>query len=211
MVEDYDVPIITMDQIYSKVKPGDIGLTASPKSTMGKLIQFGQRIDEGDESKYGHAFIFAKNPGTAFKIDGTIYESVLTLSKNHVSKYYGRPMCIIRHKHMSEDGFYLGREEILDNLGQIYPAHRIALHGVDMINSWICRKIFRSELKCKISRLAPLDWPVCSEYAAQFIKTANLETGWGDFWRGVNPDLIDNTRTERTDLYFTILEGIMEQ
>lgn len=211
MNNDYATPIVTMDQVYKSVKPGDIGLTASTDSTMGKLIQFGQRIDEGDDSKYGHAFIFAKNPGTKFKIDGTIYESVVTLSKNHASKYYGRPICIIRHRHMSEDKFFLGREEILDNLGQVYPAHRLALHGVDMINSWVCRTIFRCELKFKISRLAPLDWPVCSEYAAQFIRKARLETGWGDFWRGVNPDLIDNTRTKRTDLYETVLEGIMEQ
>jgi hypothetical protein len=113
---------------------------------------------------------------------------------------------------MNEMRFYLGREEILDNIGQIYPAHRIIFHGFDMVNSWIKRTVFRRKapLKFRYMKLMPLDWPVCSELGAQFIHTAGLKGGWEDRkkgWRGVNPDDFDDARQTAVNLWLTVMEG----
>ncbi|RLI49285.1 MAG: hypothetical protein DRP09_20800 [Candidatus Thorarchaeota archaeon] len=57
-------------------------------------------------------------------------------------------------------------------------------------------------------KFMPLDWPVCSEYATQFLLAAGLETGFNkQGWRGINPDDFDDVRKRRPDLYTTILEG----
>ncbi len=105
--------------ILTQCLPGDILLTRNPAG-IGKLINFGQGIEEAEnKSKYGHVAIFAKCPGTVWQVDGKIYESVRTLSLNHIDKYLDKEVCIIRHTGMTKKKFLIGREEILDNLGQI--------------------------------------------------------------------------------------------
>lgn len=200
------------NNILSQCLPGDILLTSNPAG-IGKLINFGQGIEEAEKkSKYGHIAVFAKCPGTVWQTDGMIYESVTIISKNHLDKYDEKEVCIIRHSGMTEKKFYIGREEILDNIGQLYPAHRIIFHGLDMTNSWIKRVIFRRKapLKFRYMKFMPLDWPVCSELAAQFIHKADLKGGWESHkkgWRGINPDDFDDARFDRPDLWTTILEG----
>lgn len=203
---------ITKSDIERDCLPGDILLTCNPAG-LGKLINFGQGLEEKDgKSKYGHVAIFAKRPGTQWATDATMYESVMRISKNPINNYHEQDVCVIRHHGMNEMRFYLGREEVLDNIGQIYPAHRIVLHGFDMINSWVKRTVFRRKapLKFRYMKLMPLDWPVCSELGAQFIRKAGLAGGWEarkKGWRGINPDDFDDARVQHTDLWATILEG----
>jgi hypothetical protein len=114
---------------------------------------------------------------------------------------------------MNEARYYKGVTEVIDNIGQMYPYHRIVLHGFDMINAWIKRSVFRRKLplKFRYMKLMPLDWPVCSELGAQFIHTAGLNGGWESKkkgWRGVNPDDFDDARTS-TNKWNTILEGTL--
>ena len=200
------------NDVLKLCQPGDILLTSNPAG-IGKLINFGQEVEgKNDKSKYGHVAIFARKPESIFDVDGSIYESVMRISKNHIDKYSGKEICIIRHTGITKENFLIGRKEILDNLGQIYPGHRLLFHGLDMINSWIKREIFRRKapLKFRYMRFMPLDWPVCSELGAQFIHKAGLEGGWEAYkkgWRGINPDDFDDCRIKRQDLWQTILEG----
>ena len=202
--------VMIKNDILGQCLPGDILLTSNPAG-IGKLINFGQGLEEPEKcSQYGHIAIFAKCPGTVWKTDGMIYESVMTISKNSIDNYDGKKICIIRHSEMTEKKFYLGREEILDNIGQIYPFHRLAFHGLDMVNAWIKRCIFRraAPLKFRYMKLMPLDWPVCSELGEQFMMGANCNSGIPkDGWRGVNPDDFDDARFDRPDIWTTILEG----
>jgi hypothetical protein len=203
---------IIRDDIIKNCMPGDILLTCN-SAGIGKLINFGQGIEDGNrKSKYGHVAIFAMEPTSHYHIvDGTVFESVKRISQNPIANYHGQDICVMRHVGMNVGKYFKGREEILDNIGQVYPAHRLVFHGLDMINAWFKRKVFRRKapLKFRYMRLMPLDWPVCSELAAQFIHTAGLKGGWEERkqgWRGVNPDDFDDARTE-TKLWETILEG----
>jgi hypothetical protein len=202
---------ILKEDIIKQCEPGDILLTCNPAG-LGKLINFGQGLeDEGRKSKYGHIAIFAKHAGSQWITNAEIFESVTRISKNSIDKYHEQDICVIRHTGMTPERFYKGREEILDNLGQIYPFHRLAFHGLDMVNSWIKRVIFRRKalLKFRYMNFMPLDWPVCSELGTQFLHTSGLKGGWEDIkkgWRGVNPDDFDDARVTRTDLWSTILE-----
>ncbi len=197
--------MILRNDIIEKCKPGDILLTANPAS-LGKLINFGQGLEDAGKrkSKYGHVAIFAE-------YDAMIFESVMKISKNSINNYHEQDVCIIRHNAMTVEKFYQGRKEILDNLGQIYPFHRLIFHGLDMFNSWIKRVIFKRKkaLKFRYMKFMPLDWPVCSELAAQFLHKAGLEGGWEDRkkgWRGVNPDDFDDARFQSPTYWTTILE-----
>ena len=204
--------VILKENIIKQCEPGDILLTCNPAG-LGKLINFGQGIEDGGQtSKYGHVAIFAKRVGTQWITSAEIFESVMRISKNSINNYHEQDICVIRHTKMTQKKFYKGREEILDNIGQIYPVHRIVLHGFDMINSWIKRAVFRRKapLKFRYMKLMPMDWPVCSELGAQFIHTAGLQGGWErkkKGWRGVNPDDFDDARINRPELWTTVLEG----
>lgn len=112
---------------------------------------------------------------------------------------------------MDPSAYENGIMEVKDNINQIYPYHRLIFHGLDMINSWAKRVIFRSKtpLKFRYMRLMPLDWPVCTEMVAQFILACGLEGGWrnGEKWRGVNPDHCHDVVGTRADLWDMIAEG----
>jgi hypothetical protein len=208
-----DYTLITVESVMKQCQPGDLVLTANPSGRLGKLIRFGERIEQGDESVYGHAAIMAKHMGIAYEVDGYLFESVKTISRNPITNYKGQKICIFRHKQMTDKKFFLGREEILDNIGQVYPFHRLAFHGVGMLYSWFLRTVFRKKKPwLKPGKLGVLDWPVCSELAAQFLCAAGLETGFAvKGWRGVNPDHLDDARQTRTDLYETVIEGIFKK
>ena len=199
-------------------RPGDILLTKNPAG-IGRLINFGQQLEDGGNSNFGHVAIVAseerKERGPKYyRVDGNIYESVMTISKNHVKKYGGKECCVLRHREMDPRKYYKGLAEVKDNLGQIYPAHRIVLHGLDMINAWIKRKVSRSSkpLKFRYMKLMPLDWPVCSELGAQFIHAAGLQGGWEDRkagWRGVNPDDFYDCAVINPARWELVLEGTL--
>ena len=207
--------MFTLDELVKRARPGDIGLTRNPAG-LGKLINFGQGIEDGNGgSRFGHVVIFAEFPdGVADSTAGRIYESVKTISMNHVVKYSDVEMLIMRHRKMTRTLFYEGRKEIVDNLGMIYPYHRIVFHGFDMINAWVKRSIFRRKapLKFRYMKFMPLDWPVCSELGAQFIHKAGLKGGWESKkkgWRGVNPDDFHDAATSRKDLWEVVVEGTL--
>jgi hypothetical protein len=203
---------ITVSNLIEKVRPGDIGLTKNPQG-LGVMINFAQGL-EGDKSEFGHALIFGKKVGKEYVANGRIIESVSTISVNHISKYSGSHICVFRHKGMTEDSFYLGREELIDNIGQPYPFHRLFVHGFDMANVAVCRFFTANKWmpKFRFAKVMPLDWPVCSELTAQFIIGARLETGLScKGWRGVNPDHLDDARQNRADLYETVYYGMLAE
>ena len=203
---------IRVDSLIKKVRPGDIGLTRNPQG-LGVMINFAQSL-EGDKSEFGHALVFGKKVGKEYVANGRIIESVSTISVNHISKYAGVKVCVFRHKCMTENSFYLGREELIDNIGQPYPFHRLFVHGFDMANVALCRffSFKKWSPKFRLAKTMPLDWPVCSELTAQFIIGARLETGLpGKGWRGVNPDHLDDVRESRTDLYETVYYGMLTE
>lgn len=206
-----------LDEFITRARPGDILLTKNPAG-IGKLINFGQSLEDGGGSKYGHVAIVShavKVDGKAktfFNTDGNIYESVLTIGRNHIEKYKGKECCVLRHTGMTPTNYFKGLKEVNDNLGQVYPAHRIVLHGLDMINAWIKRVVFRRSrpLQFRYMKLMPLDWPVCSELGAQFIHAAGLKGGWEDVkdgWRGVNPDDFYDSAVVNPHLWQLELEG----
>jgi len=212
--------MFTLDEFLARAKPGDIFLTANP-AALGSLINFGQGLEDGNggKSRYGHVAVVAamEDKGRKlkyWKVDGMVYESVMTISLNHIKKYQGKECCVIRHKQMDPRLYFKGLIEVKDNLGQLYPAHRIVLHGFDMINAWVKRAVFRRKtpLRFRYMKFMPLDWPVCSELGAQFIHSAGLEGGWEDRkkgWRGVNPDDFYDCAVTRPDLWTLVLEGTL--
>ena len=213
--------MFTLDEFLARAKPGDIFLTANPAG-LGSLINFGQGLEDGNggmKSQYGHVAIVAaiEDEGVKLKhwhVDGHVYESVMVISHNHIRKYYGKECCVIRHREMTIHAYFKGLVEVKDNIGQLYPVHRIVFHGFDMINSWVKRVIFRrsAPLRFRYMKFMPLDWPVCSELGAQFIHAAGLEGGWEDRkkgWRGVNPDDFYDCAVTRADLWTLVLEGTL--
>ena len=183
---------------------GSILLTQNPAG-LGKLINFGQRISEGDKSEFGHVAILSDKPGI-------IYESVSTIRESKIKKYAGNKICIMRHKNMNIAAYENGMLEVKDNLGQLYPAHRLLVHGLDMLGSWFVRAITFNRYKPQIGirKLMPLDWPVCSELGAQFMISSGLDSGLlSSGWRGVNPDNFDDARQNRPDLWETRYCGVL--
>lgn len=201
---------IKLNEFIKLLQPGDIGLTRNPHG-LGKLIRFGQDL-EGDPSRYGHAFIVAKKPGKEFVANGDLYESLTTIGRTNIKSYLNTEVCIMRHRQMTPERFFLGREELLDNIGQTYPFHRLALHGIDLGLTYLFRGLsFRCLTIPKFVSKTNIDWPVCSEYAAQFIMSAELEFGHPiqfidkDSWSGINPDHIDDARQYNLNLWQTIV------
>ena len=194
-----------INRVVKLIKPGDILLTQNPAG-LGKMINWAQRVGQGDPSKYGHVAIIVRNPKTG-QIDGTIAESVMRISYNNISDYNGNKICIMRHKKMNPYRYNLGMKEVKDNIGQIYPGHRLVVQLVDVLRSWAFRKV-KMKPWFRYSKLMRLDWPVCSELAAQFLITAKLETGFPfEGWRGINPDHFDDARQSNDGLWETIFIG----
>lgn len=191
---------IYAEDLCAIVRPGDGALSANPNG-LGKAINFFQKISQGDDSKYGHVFFF--------KDCQTYVESNVRIHEGSINDYVGKEICLFRHRAMNIEKFKLGWPEVEDNLGQIYPAHRLLLIGLDSVRGWLYRKLFG---KKPIFRWGAIhtDWPVCSEYYAQFLVNCGLETGLcqGEKkWAGVMPDDFDDARQKREDLYKTIFEG----
>lgn len=151
-----------------QLKPGDLLLTQNPQG-LGKLIRWGQeRLHPGDPAVYSHA---------AGVLDscGNIFESSWRLQVAHISAYHGCLVLVARHKEMDRRRFLRGLEEVWDNLGMVYPFHRLFF------------SLFR------IADNIYTNWPVCSEYYAQFLVKAGLYGGWGHtHWAGVTPDMLED-------------------
>lgn len=154
-------------------KPGDVLLTAN-SSFFGKAIRKVQGLLEpGDKANFSHAAIITDELGN-------LVESVATISENNISKYKGVECLLARHEDMAPDAELLGYSEIVNNIGQIYPFHRLLFiaFGLSKIH---------------------LDWPVCSELVSQYLMGAGIDMGlmfrgkrWRGGWAGVTPDMIED-------------------
>lgn len=200
------------------LRPGDIGLCSNPAdigkafhpSSNKKAINLFQNLEDGDKkSIYGHAFILAKalEESPSFAFNGDLYESAIRISKSTVSKYEGMPVCFMRHRGMTAEAYTRGIPEVLNNIGQIYPFHRLLFCAADSLLSW-CGQKMGQNWKFRTSKLLKADWPVCSELAAQFILACGLETGVPkEGWIGVNPDDLADAREARADIWETVFTG----
>ena len=204
---------ISINKLITMIQPGDFGLTTNPggkHGVLGKAIRWATYIEEGDGVEYGHGIVFAKQQGPDYTADGSIYESVMKIEKNHIRDYVGSKICIFRHVDMTEKAFFEGREEILDNIGMIYPFHRLPAIMIDMVIAYTFRKFFKTTYRKRLIHLFPMDWPVCTELMAQFIFKSGLETGLKfNTWKGTTPDHWDDTRKNRFDLYQSVEEGVL--
>ena len=167
---------------------------------------------QGDASRYGHVLVF-DNGGSGF-FNGQILESTWRIGPNHIKKYVGQEILVIRHVAMTYSRYQLGRQELEDNFGQYYPFHRLALHGFDIFNDYLLRKMSFGHWNLPkgmyTSRMLKfIDWPVCSEYAAQMLQECGLtETGLRlPGWKGLNPDDFDDARLHRPDLWLVVCQG----
>lgn len=221
--------------VLSVLKPGDIGLVRS-SHLFGKLIRFGQGLADGEISPYNHAFgvsipqhieLRQSSPvgatgrqyrrprlrHSAFFTDGTIFESVKNIQFGDLSKYIGKPIAIARHVDMDIEHFVSGYPQVLNNIGQIYPAHRIVLHALDLLRAFVWRKLIKRQPMWRYAKFGFLDRPVCSELVAQFLISAQLNGGWKDgdtCWRGTNPDHIwDAWGDPDSNMWRLIFVGVM--
>lgn len=222
-------------EVLEMLRPGDIGLVRS-SHIFGKLIRFGQRLEDGEISPYNHAFIISvpkdtrlrnthideegrrlKRPRPAinprqYYADGTTAESLWHICHGELKAYINKPIAIGRHINMNQFRFACGYREILDNIGQVYPAHRILLHGIDLLRAYLWRKLIKQQVAWRYSQFGLMDWPVCSELAGQFINAAGLKGGWegGEKWRGLNPDHIWDAWCEHSiKLWMLVFVGVM--
>ena len=205
-----------VSELFKVVEPGCIALTSSPPGSqgiLGKGIRFFQYIEDGESSNFGHALIFAHEHGSMdFKADGRIHESVLRISTNHISRYIGSEVLVLKNKFMTSDAFWMGIEEVFDSLGKIYPFHHLLFQAVDCFHAGFFRWAFRYRVKFRFSKLLVLDWPVCSELNAQFLHAAKVPTGLvKKGWRGVNPDDFDDARKNHPEIWEVLAHDILEE
>ena len=181
-----------LETVIQMARPGDIGLTKNPNG-LGKAINYCQRLGEGDESIFGHALIFTPPEGRDSCLsDGNFIESNTKIRYGHIREYVGNNICIIRHRDMTNALFHKALSVIEGNVGQIYPAHRLLLHLMDVIRGFLYRKITGKKPPFRFSAIH-LDWPLCSELVGQAYVATELPTGWTlgpGKWAGLNPDHI---------------------
>ena len=121
--------------------PGDVGLTSNPQG-LGKAINWAMSL-EGDPAVFGHAVLFVQDPdATSFVSNGNMVESSWTIRRSNLKKRLKR-MKIIRHRQMTPDLYCKGWPEIEDNLGMIYPFHRLVLHFLDMLRTAVTMRLFK--------------------------------------------------------------------
>jgi len=188
-------------------REGDILLVARTKGgLLGKLINFGQTLG-GDPARYHHVAVFIDQ-------HGFLVESLAKIKITHFAGYLKGHylLAILRHDMMDRERFNRGIVEAYDNVGMVYPAHRIAVHAVEMPLDWCLRKLRLGGLPswCRLSRHLPLDWPVCSELVAQFLIAAGLSREDLGFphkgWRGITPDDFDDARQREGTKWKTVAE-----
>lgn len=186
---------ITIPQLIKLVQPGDV-LETSGTGTLGKMIRLAQQL-EGDHAKYTHIALFGQQE-TINK--WLIYEAYKTLDLHELKQYVGTDICVMRNVDMSPMRLKNRFFEIQNNLGSIYPYHRLFFHLTDSCFNWAFRKL---DLNCrmKIAKWIAFDYPVCSEWVAQIFEE--------DFkhWAGVTPDDFDDKRLRSPYRWKTIFEG----
>lgn len=183
-------------------RAGDIGLVRNP-ALFGRIVDWGQQLDDGDPARYTHAFIFTGNPDE-------IFQSSLTIGLGSVNHYIGDDFLLIRHNAVSPFKYNQSMASLNKLIGKVYPVHRLFLHLFDALCSRTWRTFSNSPLPFRLTTI-PSDWPVCSELAAMFIVKSGSNGGWvisdGKGWSGVNPDHIDDARQAHPELWTTVYEG----
>ena len=194
---------MNISELLQNVKRGDVLLTSNPDG-LGNVITWFQNL-QGDPSIYTHAALF---PYDALP---KIYEANGTLDIKNITQYIGYKICIIRHKFMTDEAYRKGFREIKDNVGQIYPWHRLLLIGLDNGFNWLFKKL-RFKFRSKIARIISRDRPVCSEWVVQFFNSAYIKMGFvnGECWQGKSPDDIDDARIAHPELWETVYEGHLD-
>jgi hypothetical protein len=211
---------ITVKDLSTYLRPGDWALTCNPQG-LGKLIRFGEWLEEGDPANYGHALVFVHEQGQQDTIcNGRTFESLSRIRHGHLKNYVGQNIAVVRHNYMTEKKYWLGYDQICGYDGMIYPFHRLPVHAVDMLQKFIWRKLLGKELplgNMVAKHILFLKWPVCSVLVAEFFLAADLPLGVEQTYhgetveekaRGINPDSLDDARINADQIYFeTIFEG----
>lgn len=186
---------ITISELIKIVQPGDVLMT-SGTTLLSRLIRWSQQL-AGDPAKYTHIALFGLKDTIN---NGYIYEAYKDLNLHELKQYIGYDVCVIRNVDMNLLKFKTRLFEIENNLGQIYPYHRLFFHLIDGCANWILRNL-NLKSRAKIAKMINFDRPVCSEWVAQIFNE--------DFekWAGVVPDDFDDKRLQNHNRWKTIFEG----
>lgn len=209
---------IKLSDLLQLARPGDIGLSENPDG-IGKTIKRFQEL-QGDEAKYTHAFIFSdpkitirhdEYPSLPLEINKAslyIYEAYKQITSNPLSDYFDKNILVMRHRKMDAKKYLKGVKEIEDNLGDVYPYHRLMLHAVDSGINWLLKKL-NIKSRAKFAEWLSTDWPVCSELAAQFLLEAGVKTklAGGEKWQGVQPDDLHDAALRYPATWEIVFEG----
>jgi len=170
---------ITIKELSAIAKKGDILLT-SRSSIISRLIRWIQELD-GDKAIYTHAAIIP----TSFAVTHYILESSSkSINYHYIEKYHNNLICLIRNNLMTDEKYYNGFVNLLDNIGQSYPFYRLFLHFIDKLGNAVLR-MFHVKPYIQTSKLITKDHPVCSELIMQFLIGA---LDWKTDWKGIVPD-----------------------
>jgi hypothetical protein len=173
------------------LQPGDIFCTHS-SGKLGSAINFIQKFHAVDnESIFSHAGIITDGQGGTF-------ESSWTIRRCSLEKYFGKPILIGRHKHMTEQLAKIALRLMADYEGRIYPVHRLFFHLAPPVAKHITTGRYL----------------VCSELVSTFLYFCRVHK----FWKGITPDhiadMISNYNTydiiysgEFTEAAFKSLRG----
>jgi len=203
-----------LSEILPLLSPGDRFGTKSD-GLLSRAIRFGQNLEGDDLCPINHIGGFVKTSFPLFVTDGTTIESLWKISYSHLREYIGKQVIIARHLHLTSDLYAIGIKEVEDNVGQIYPAPRIALLATDMLRGFFYKKVLSRPVPFRWSSFTLHgDWPVCSELWAQFDIVAGLETGYDcsttcKGWKGVTPEDHYDAWNKRPDLYKILFDGIV--
>jgi hypothetical protein len=168
-----------------KLKPGDFFATQNPQG-LGVAICLAQCLKSQDgRAEYGHTGVIITEGGLTFE---ALWKVKM---QNLFEAYKGQKVLIARWKGMNQETFQKGYDSIKNELGRIYPIHRLILHALGLAR-WIHF----------------LGVKVCSEITKCFFVNAGACTLAGKSYYGVTPDnIVDEIRISK---HFDIMyEGII--
>lgn len=175
--------------INVKLQPGDCLLVAS-NGIFGSAIRQAQGLidrvkGETDPVPYNHAAIIIYGVRTL--------ESLSTIRTGSVDDYQGQRAMVIRHRGMTESASQRGFSSTFHHIGKRYPFWRLGLFLLGLARP-----------------LHFLDWPVCSELVAQFIKGAGLQLGFNnECWAGVSPEMLEDAARDENGQFEIVWEGVV--
>ncbi len=204
-----DMKTITINKLIEIAEPGDLLLTSNPDG-LGTVIRWFQEL-EGDEAIYTHVAIMPQK--YVMERKKMLIEANKVLDYRPIAQYIGKRILLIRHKDMTPETYRKGYKEIKDNLGQKYPYWRLLLHAIDNFSNYFLR-LFHVKPLVHVARLVKIDYPVCSEWAAQFLLEADLDLTRNILpemnikeWGGINPDHFDDWSQMYPMLWERVFEG----